>query len=146
MALGRRVVAQSGLDPAGIGLALPGLVDDNAVLRRAPNLDQWRDVAPTRALGAGLGESLPIRVENEANLAALAQLWYGRPTGLRDFVHVSGEIGIGAGVVLRGELFRGVNGCAGEVGHVIVDPGWSALPLRIAGMPGAARRSGCAAA
>jgi predicted NBD/HSP70 family sugar kinase len=122
--LARQVAVRSALPISGVVLALPGLVDEDAVLRRAPNLPNWVDVAPSAMLRRELGDwasSLPVQVENEANLAALAQLWYGRPTGLRDFVHVSGEIGIGAGVVLHGKLFRGVNGYAGEVGHVIVD-------------------------
>jgi len=59
-------------------------------------------------------------VENEANLAALGELWFG--TGLPDFVYVSGEIGIGAGVVVQGRLFRGTHGFAGELGHVVVRP------------------------
>jgi predicted NBD/HSP70 family sugar kinase len=64
-----------------------------------------------------------VRVEaaNEANLAAMAEFWYGGRTA-RDFVHVSGEIGVGGGVVVDGALFRGVRGFAGELGHVPVDP------------------------
>jgi predicted NBD/HSP70 family sugar kinase len=63
-----------------------------------------------------------LRVENEANLGAVAELVDGAGRGLRDFVYVSGEIGIGAGVVLRGELFRGASGFAGEFGHLTIDP------------------------
>lgn len=124
-AVARRAAAESGLTIAGIGLALPGLVDEDYLLRRAPNLDGWADVDVVPALRAAApwAAELAIRVDNEANLAALAQLWYGEPKGLRDFVQVSGEVGIGAGIVLRGELFRGGNGYAGEIGHVIVDPG-----------------------
>jgi predicted NBD/HSP70 family sugar kinase len=63
-----------------------------------------------------------VRVENEANLGAVAELVEGAGQGLSDFVYVSGEIGIGAGVVLRGELFRGASGFAGEFGHLTIDP------------------------
>jgi predicted NBD/HSP70 family sugar kinase len=63
-----------------------------------------------------------VRVENEANLGAVAELVEGSGRGLRDFVYVSGEIGIGAGVVLGGELFRGASGFAGELGHLTIDP------------------------
>ncbi|GGL55917.1 ROK family transcriptional regulator [Planomonospora parontospora] len=59
-------------------------------------------------------------VDNEANLAALGELWFG--SGHRDFLHVSGEIGIGAGLVVGGALFRGSHGLAGELGHVVVFP------------------------
>ena len=60
--------------------------------------------------------------DNEANLAALGELWFGIRNSLRDFVFVSGEIGVGAGIVIDGELFRGVQGLGGELGHVTVDP------------------------
>ncbi len=151
--LGRRLALDSGLPLAGAVLALPGLVDANAVVRRAPNLPGWTDFAPAALLREHLrlpaGARL-IAIENEANLAALAQLWYGRPDGLRDFVHVSGEIGIGAGFVLRGELFRGVSGYAGEVGHVIVEPGGPACHCgsrgcleQLAGQEALLRAAGC---
>jgi predicted NBD/HSP70 family sugar kinase len=123
--LARSVATGSGLPIAGIAIALPGLVDGNAVLRRAPNLSRWADVDIAPMLRGDLGSwaaELTIDVENEANLAALAQLWYGGAGSGPDFLHVSGEIGIGAGIVLDGDLFRGVRGYAGEIGHVVVDP------------------------
>jgi predicted NBD/HSP70 family sugar kinase len=123
--LARRVAIEAALPIAGIGLALPGLVDERYVLRRAPNLAGWVDVDVAPMLRFAFGpwaSEVSVRVDNEANLAALAQLWYGEPSHPPDFVHVSGEVGIGAGVVLRGQLFRGGNGYAGEIGHVIVDP------------------------
>jgi predicted NBD/HSP70 family sugar kinase len=60
--------------------------------------------------------------DNEANLAALAELWFRQDLGLQNFVRVSGEIGVGAGIVVGGKLLRGVRGLAGEIGHVVVDP------------------------
>jgi predicted NBD/HSP70 family sugar kinase len=65
---------------------------------------------------------LAVMVDNEANLAALGELWFGGHEDLVDFVHVSGEIGVGGGIVIDGELFRGVRGFAGEIGHVVVQP------------------------
>jgi len=124
VALAARVRAEAGLPLAGVGVALAGLVDDRGVLRRAPNLG-WRDVDVVSALKVEAHDWIAdssLRVENEANLAALAELWYGERPWLRDFVQLSGEIGIGAGLVLRGQLFRGARGHAGELGHVIVDP------------------------
>jgi predicted NBD/HSP70 family sugar kinase len=90
------------------------------VLRRAPNLPGWRAIDLAAAFGTAL--QLPVTADNEANLAALAQLWFGDSTRSRDFVLVSGEIGIGAGIILDGRLYRGVRGHAGELGHVVVDP------------------------
>jgi predicted NBD/HSP70 family sugar kinase len=122
----RRALDQAPAPVAGVGVALPGLVDtDGGLLRLAPNLG-WRDVPVLAELRAraGLGD-LPLRVDNEANLAALAELWFGEhrtPEGapLTTFVHVSGEVGVGAGIVVRGELFRGARGFGGEIGHLPV--------------------------
>jgi predicted NBD/HSP70 family sugar kinase len=103
-------------------VAVPGLVDPSGELAVAPNLG-WVDV-PVAALLKEALEDPPfeLRVENEANLGAVAELVDGAGRGLRDFVYISGEVGIGAGVVLRGELFRGASGFAGEFGHLTIDP------------------------
>ncbi|MEU8175095.1 ROK family transcriptional regulator [Microbispora hainanensis] len=107
---------ENGLRVVGGVLAVPGPVDmTSGVVHNAPNLG-WRDVP----LASLLRFPFPVRVENEANLAALGELWFG--SGLPDFLHVSGEIGIGAGLVVRGRLFRGAHGFAGELGHVVVSP------------------------
>ncbi len=108
---------RKGVRVAGAAVALPGLVRDGRLLL-APNLG-WQDVdvrallARNRALGA-----LPLSFDNEANYAALSEV----SATTRSFVHVSGEIGIGAGIVLDGELYRGSHGWGGEIGHVTVDP------------------------
>lgn len=115
--LAERARADAGVPTAGTVLALPGLVDHAGVLRRAPNLPSWDGVALAETLGALLGTD--VEAGNEANLAALAE---AAATGLRDFVHVSGEVGVGGGVVRDGRLYTGVGGFAGELGHVVVDP------------------------
>lgn len=109
--LARRAARASGLRVLGAAVALPGLLEDGRLL--APNLG-WRDVDVTRRLRLGL----PVEFDNEANYAALAEVTPER----RDFVHVSAEIGIGAGIVLGGQLFRGTRGWSGEIGHITVDP------------------------
>lgn len=111
-----------GRQPMLATVAMPGLVDPTGKLAVAPNLG-WRDVRVASLLNEAL-EHPPyeLRVENEANLGAVAELVEGAGRGLNDFVYVSGEIGIGAGVVLRGELFRGASGFAGELGHLTIDP------------------------
>ena len=113
----------AGLTVAGLAVAVPGPVEtDRGLVRLAPNLG-WVDVPVAEILAARLAApELPVLVDNEANLAALGELWFGGHDGLDDFVHVSGEIGVGAGIVIGGELFRGVRGFAGEVGHVTVQP------------------------
>ncbi|MFF4838359.1 ROK family protein [Streptomyces sp. NPDC001315] len=116
----RLVVAETerdGLWPAGLAVAVPGLVAPDArTVVRAPNLD-WHDLD----LGRLLPAELPLTVDNEANFGGLAELWLGEGTP-RDFLHVSAEIGIGAAVVVDGRLLRGTRGFAGELGHVPVRP------------------------
>jgi predicted NBD/HSP70 family sugar kinase len=111
------------LTVAGLAVAVPGLVEtDRGLLRLAPNLG-WVDVPVAAILTDRFATpDLPVVVDNEANLAALGELWFGGHDDLVDFVHVSGEIGVGGGIVIGGELFRGVRGFAGEVGHVTVQP------------------------
>ncbi|MGW6736374.1 ROK family protein [Streptomyces sp. NPDC055013] len=122
----RQVVTEAeheGLWPAGLAIAVPGLVARDArTVVRAPNLD-WRDTD----LGGLLPVNFPLSVGNEANFGALAELWLGDGTP-RDFVHVSAEIGIGAAVVVDGGLLRGTHGFAGELGHVPVQPDGPACP------------------
>ncbi|MGP3922176.1 ROK family protein [Streptomyces sp. 8N616] len=122
----RRVTAEAereGLTPAGLAVAVPGLVArGSATVVRAPNLG-WHgtDIGP--ALARALTPAIPAAVDNEANLGALAELWLGEGgAARRDFVHVSAAIGIGAAVVVDGALLRGAQGFAGELGHVPVRP------------------------
>src|ERR1019366_1287432 len=113
----------AGLTVFGLGVGVPGLVDFDGVLHRAPNLLEWQGIAPAEVVAKMLGRPLQsVYCDNEANLAALGELWSGRGNSLQDFVLVSGEIGVGAGIVIGGELFRGVRGLGGELGHVTVDP------------------------
>lgn len=111
---------RAGLFPVQVTLGVPGLVRDDSVLH-APNLN-WRDVPARALLERGLGrQRLAVSVDNEANLAAIGE-FQARPAGAeRSFLYVSGEIGIGAGLMVDGTLFRG-GGFAGELGHVTVRP------------------------
>ena len=107
----------------GAGLALPGVVDAEAgVLLRAPNLG-WSDLRAADLLAPYVPAGLDLVLGNEADLAArtVAEEAPGRPGHHRDFVYLSGQIGIGGAVVLGGRV-TGSSGWAGEVGHVCVDP------------------------
>ena len=134
--LGEEAGTEAGLRVAGAGLAVPGLVEAaRGRIRRAPNL-VWQDVE----IGAELRRVLPQTpfepvIGNEADFAALAEAHpapdahnpldaHAAPAELplTDFLYVSGEIGVGAGVILDRELFRGARGWAGEIGHVTVEP------------------------
>lgn len=113
----------AGLRPAGLAVAVPGLVERaSTTVVRAPNLG-WSDTDIAAHLGTAQRPPLPLTVANEANFGALAELWLGEEsTSRRDFIHVSAEVGIGAGIVLDGELLCGTRGFAGELGHVPVQP------------------------
>ncbi|NGO68103.1 ROK family transcriptional regulator, partial [Streptomyces boncukensis] len=109
----------------GVGVAVPGLVETaTGILRLAPNLG-WQDVDTGAAFAARFRAPFPLPVSfaNEADLAACAELWSGEHMDLRNFVYVSGEVGIGAGFVVNGRLFGGAHGFTGEIGHMCVDPG-----------------------
>jgi predicted NBD/HSP70 family sugar kinase len=116
------VLASQGLEPVGATVALPGLVDlAQETLLIAPNLG-WTETAVATLLGERLGDRvLPIRIGNDADLGALGELWDGVGRQLSDFVFVYGAIGVGAGLVVGGELFRGSSGFGGELGHVTVN-------------------------
>ncbi|WP_299541503.1 ROK family protein [uncultured Streptomyces sp.] len=110
----------------GVELALPGLVS-GGVVRQAPNLG-WNRVAAEGIFGQALsslrpaGRALAVGSDNEANLAALAELRFGGLGSVRTFLYLTGEIGVGGALVLNGEMLRGAHGFAGEIGHVVVDP------------------------
>ncbi|MFK0002138.1 ROK family protein [Paenarthrobacter sp. NPDC090522] len=111
---------KEGVEILGGGLAVPGLVDErNNLVISAPNLHWEQEYLDPGALleGAPLG----VRLSNEANSAALGELWYGGG-GQADFLYVSGEVGVGGGVIIGSELFTGPGGSAGELGHVVVHP------------------------
>jgi predicted NBD/HSP70 family sugar kinase len=115
----RQAASALGLDVLGGGLAVPGLVEaGSSTVTVAPNLG-WVD---TKLDVARLLPGVPLGVSlfNEANAAALAELAHS--PGRRDFLFISGEVGVGGGLVLNSELFTGPEGNAGEVGHIVVDP------------------------
>jgi len=107
-----------GLRPLGIGIGVPGMVDvHQGKLIFAPNL-HWSNV-PLRLIWSQRF-NLPVFVENEANAAALGEFYFGAAQGVNNFIYLSAGIGLGAGIVLDGKLFRGSKGYAGEVGHMTV--------------------------
>ncbi|MBT1003350.1 ROK family protein [Paenarthrobacter sp. DKR-5] len=114
---------QAGIVLLGGGLAVPGLVDpDRNVVVTAPNLG-WSAVDLSAELAALLPAApFGVTLSNEANSAALAELWYGHGVSFRDYLYVSGEVGVGGGLVIGSELFTGPAGHAGEIGHVVVHP------------------------
>jgi predicted NBD/HSP70 family sugar kinase len=115
--LARELVATTDRPILGIGVGSPGVVDTHGVVTEAANLG-WHDVALARHLEAALG--LPVHVANDANMATLAEFAYGDPAGENLLLVKIGE-GVGAGLLIDGELFTGDRFAAGEIGHVTVD-------------------------
>jgi glucokinase len=99
----------------GVGLAVAGVVIDGKV--SSVNLD-WQDVDLVSALGI---RELPVVIENDMNAGAYGELTFGGGRGLRHLILVTVSTGIGAGIIVAGEIYRGAGGLAGEVGHTVVD-------------------------
>ncbi len=115
-----QVAAQRKLQVMGIGVGLPGLVDvERGELIFAPNL-HWSDI-PLRLMW-NQRFRCPIFVDNEANLAALGEYYFGIARNVDHFIYLSSGVGMGGGIMIHGKLFRGWNGYAGELGHIQRDP------------------------
>lgn len=87
----------------------------------APNLG-WRNVPVGALIADALDLRVPVFIANDADLGALAEHVRGAGVGVDEMVYLSGEVGVGGGVIVRGQPLRGVNGYAGEVGHIPVNP------------------------
>jgi predicted NBD/HSP70 family sugar kinase len=105
---------------AGVGISLPGLVDPATGRAVFIPFFRWRDWAVAEEIERATG--LKAGVDNDANAAALAELWFGRPevSEARDFIIALVAEGIGTGIVFDGQIYRGERGAAGEFGHMIV--------------------------
>jgi len=106
--------------PLGIGVGVPGLVNlQEGKIALAPNLG-WHDV-PLREMLVKRFD-VPVFVENDANASALGEYYFGIARQVNDFIFLTADVGVGAGIILNGKLFRGNSGYAGEVGHMSFDP------------------------
>jgi len=109
-------------------VGVPGLVDGDGVVRLASELG-WHDVDLRGELVRALRKpGYDVAVDNDANLAVLAEHRYGAHAGTANLVHVTNAAGVGAGLVLGGRLVRGGLGYSGELGHVEVEPGGPPCP------------------
>lgn len=117
-----RVMAACNGTIEGIGISFPGWVDPESTRSYAPHF-KWRDSPIAESLAQAT--SLPVTIDNDANAAALAELWFGRPEirEIRDFILVLIEAGVGTGIVFDGQVYRGEGGTAGEFGHMTIGSG-----------------------
>ncbi|HBB97537.1 MAG TPA: hypothetical protein DC054_19315 [Blastocatellia bacterium] len=106
----------------GIGISVPGVVDPESGNLYVPHFN-WRNAPIAETLTQAT--SLPVSMDNDANAAALAELWFGRPEirEVRDFILVLVEQGVGTGIVFDGQVYRGEGGTAGEFGHMTIGTG-----------------------
>lgn len=116
-----RAEAGPGGRSLGVGLAVPSPVDPDAPGRLPPLfMPAWREVDLHRDLS--LPGDPPLLIDNDANLGALAESWWGAGRDGSDLAFVKLGTGIGAGFVIDGHIFRGHRGTAGEIGHLVIDP------------------------
>ena len=106
-----------GAAPVGVTVAVPGLIRSlDGVATYAPNIG-WHDVPVLDGLRSRIDLGCPVRVENDANLSAIAEWTMGSEARTADLVYLTGEVGVGGGVIVADQLLRGAGGLAGEVGH-----------------------------
>lgn len=106
----------------GIGISVPGLVRrTDGLIRLAPNLE-WHDVSFGSIVLAALGLDVPVSIANDADLGALSEHHRGAGIDIADLIYVSGNIGVGAGVIAGGMRLEGAGGYAGEIGHLVHNP------------------------
>jgi glucokinase-like ROK family protein len=104
----------------GAGLGVPGPIHlHTGTVGSSAILPGWNDVRVAEEFGARL--QLPVHVDNDANLAALAELHWGAGRDAANLVYLTAGTGIGSGIVIDGRLYRGAGGTAGEIGHTTID-------------------------
>ena len=115
-----RLIGQSAGQIEGVGVSLPGLVDPSTGRLIYVPYFKWRDLDVGRRIGVATG--LKVAVDNDANAAALAELWFGRAevSEARDFIMVFIAEGVGTGIILDRQIYRGEGGAAGEFGHMVI--------------------------
>ena len=115
--------AACGATPVGVTVAVPGLVRSvDGVATYAPNIG-WHDVPVLEGLRSRIRLDCPVSVENDANLSAIAEWAMGSEARTADMVYLTGEVGVGGGVIVADRLLRGAGGLSGEVGHAALgDP------------------------
>lgn len=114
-------LAQEGIsknDVQGIGIGVPGPVRADGVVNGCVNLG-WGIVDVATDLGALTG--LPVKVGNDANVAALGEMWQGGAKGSRDVIMVTLGTGVGGGIIVDGKIVAGATGAGGEIGHITVN-------------------------
>ncbi|MFF1558650.1 ROK family protein [Streptomyces sp. NPDC058279] len=104
----------------GVGLGVPGPIDvESGTLGSTAILPGWAGINPRQELSGRLG--VPVYVDNDANLGALGELVWGSGRGVKDLAYIKVASGVGSGLVINGQIYRGPGGTAGEIGHITLD-------------------------
>jgi glucokinase len=115
----RKFQAAAGM--AGIGIGVPGIIEmQSGTVRESPNLPDWRDYPVRDEIERRLRAT--VILENDANAAALGEKWLGAAASVDDMCMLTLGTGVGGGIVLKGQVWHGMTGMAGELGHINVDP------------------------
>lgn len=119
----RRTYAENGLNPAGLlglGISVSAPVSPDGTVHRASIVPTWAGVNVVKVFGKVL--STTVRVDNESNCSAIAELMWGAAQGQDNFVIFKMDLGVGGAIVIDGKVVTGIAGSAGEFGHICIDP------------------------
>ncbi|MFC5651874.1 ROK family protein [Paenibacillus solisilvae] len=114
----KTVIPESPYGLVGIGIGVPGLVDEKGSILYAPNL-AWKHIPLQKTIEEHFG--VPVTIDNEANAGAQGEQRFGAGRGIANQIYVSVGIGIGTGIILNKELYKGAAGFSGELGHLSID-------------------------
>jgi glucokinase len=117
----RQKVAADGVNPIAVGISARGFIDHERgiVLGPGHGIREWKNVPLAKIISGETG--LPVFVGNDANLMTIAEQRYGAANGYRNVIFVALRTGIGGGIVINGNLYRGVNNAGGEIGQMIIN-------------------------
>lgn len=125
----RKLVGDNGYaweDVRGVGVGMPGFMDfETGVVFLSANFPGWTNVPLKEKLEQQLGKQ--VRINNDANVAALGEAWAGAGRGLKNVVVFTLGTGVGGGIIVRGQIYEGFSGMAGELGHIQVVPDMEAI-------------------
>ncbi|HHF98755.1 MAG TPA: ROK family glucokinase [Candidatus Aerophobetes bacterium] len=107
---------------AGVGIGAPGpLNTEEGIIYQAPNIPSWKNIPIVKIVEERI--KIPCFLENDANAAALGEWWLGAGRGFDYILLLTLGTGIGGGVIIKGEVYRGARGCGAEIGHMIIKEG-----------------------
>jgi len=121
---------EAGVQPSqlgAVGVASAGAINfDRGIVSEAPQLPGWQDVPLRDLLQEQL--QLPVLLDNDANAAGFGELTFGAGRGSRHLIYLTISTGIGGGIIIDGQLYRGKSGAAAELGHIVIDMGGPVCP------------------